>query len=131
MPPSTSDRISAMTSRRYLSSVCSSSVTRAATTLTPASIIVASWREKTWRFFGCGVLQSGPRPARPARGALAQRVREQPAGLQLLARRREVGRMDLTAELEALRVDCVVGECGHLLVPRLSHRLRYPVACAK
>jgi hypothetical protein len=65
MPPSTSDRISAMTSRRYLSSVCSSSVTRAATTLTPASIIVASWREKTWRFFGLTFLKAVLAPRSP------------------------------------------------------------------
>jgi hypothetical protein len=42
IPDSTSARTSDTTSLRYLSSVWSSSVTRAATTLTPASIIVAS-----------------------------------------------------------------------------------------
>ncbi len=52
MPASTSARTSVTTSRRYLSSVCSSRVANAATTLTPASIIVASWREKTWSDFG-------------------------------------------------------------------------------
>ena len=41
-PPSTSERTSPITSARYLSSVCSSSVTSAATTLTPAAIIVAN-----------------------------------------------------------------------------------------
>jgi hypothetical protein len=60
MPPSTSWRTSRMTSASRLSSVCCSRMTRAATTLKPASIIVANWREKTcrernltrFRFFG-------------------------------------------------------------------------------
>src|SRR4051794_16441350 len=63
MPPSTSERISAITSRRYLSSVCSSSVTSAATTLTPASIIVASWRKKTWSDFALTFLSAVRAPA--------------------------------------------------------------------
>ncbi len=47
-----------ITSRRYLSSVCSSSVTSAATTLTPASIIVASCREKICSDFGLTFLNA-------------------------------------------------------------------------
>src|SRR5215211_3167861 len=63
-PASTSARTSASTSARYLSSVCSSRVTSAATTLTPASIIVASWREKTWSDF-CLTFLKTARPPSP------------------------------------------------------------------
>ncbi len=40
-----------MTSPSASSSVCSSRITRAATTFSPASIIVANWREKIWSDF--------------------------------------------------------------------------------
>src|SRR4051794_11472385 len=59
-PPSTSERTSRSTSARYLSSVCSSSVTSAATTLTPAAIIVANWRANTWSDFGFTLLNAPP-----------------------------------------------------------------------
>ena len=113
-PPSISERTSAITSARYLSSVCSSSVTSAATTLTPAAIIVANWRANTCSDFGLTFLNAPPRPA-PAGGAtLVQRLRVEPAHLQLLARRAEVRRVHDTGDLEPLRVDCVICECGHV-----------------
>ena len=65
-PPSTSERTSAITSARYLSSVCSSSVTRAATTLTPDAIIVANWRAKTWSDLGFTFLNGLATPRLPA-----------------------------------------------------------------
>ena len=74
MPASTSERTSAITWRRYLSSVCCSSVVSAETTLTPASIIVASCREKTCSDFGLTRLNRA-RGAFAARGPLAQRPR--------------------------------------------------------
>jgi hypothetical protein len=46
MPPSTSERTSRITSASAWSSVCCSRITSAPTTLSPASIIVANWREK-------------------------------------------------------------------------------------
>jgi hypothetical protein len=51
-PASTSARSSETTRASFLSSVCSSRMTRAVTTLRPASIIVANWREKTCSDFG-------------------------------------------------------------------------------
>ena len=65
-PPSTSERTSAITSARYLSSVCSSSVTSAWTTLTPAAIIVANWRAKTCSDFGFTFLNALAGPRSPA-----------------------------------------------------------------
>ena len=65
-PDSTSERTSVTTSLRYLSSICSSSTTSAWTTLTPASIIVASWREKTCSDFGFTFLNALPIPCSPA-----------------------------------------------------------------
>ena len=52
MPPSTSARSSRMIATRYLSSVCCSRMTSAPTTFSPASIIVANWREKICSDFG-------------------------------------------------------------------------------
>ena len=40
----------------FLSSVCSSRMTSAVTTFSPASIIVANWREKIWSDFGLDLL---------------------------------------------------------------------------
>ncbi len=40
-------------------------MTSAATTLTPASIIVASWRAKTWSDFGLTFLNFERRPSSP------------------------------------------------------------------
>ena len=45
-PLSTSPRSSPMTTASFLSSVCSSRMTSAVTTFSPASIMVANWREK-------------------------------------------------------------------------------------
>ena len=98
----------------------------AATTLTPASIIVASWREKTCSDFGLTFLNR-PRAASPLARALDEVLRQQPARPQLLARRADVGGVDLAAESEALGVDCVVCECGHFCFS-LCHRLAQPVA---
>ena len=63
------------------------------------------------------LLERRARAALAARRALAQRLGQQPAGLKLLARRREVRGVDLAAELDALRIDCVICECGHVSCP--------------
>ena len=53
-PPSTSSRTSTMTADKAMSSVCISRITRALTTESPASIIVANWREKICSDFAFG-----------------------------------------------------------------------------
>ena len=78
IPDSTSARTSATTSFKYLSSVCSSRVTSAATTLTPASIIVASWRAKTWSDFGLTFLNMLPKLSSPAAARSARLLGSSP-----------------------------------------------------
>ena len=51
-----------------MSSVCSSRMTSAETTLRPASIIVANWREKIWSDFGLIFLKVVRIPSSPADG---------------------------------------------------------------
>jgi hypothetical protein len=59
-PLSTSARSSPITAASFRSSVCSSRMTSAVTTLSPASIIVANWREKIWRDFALTFLTAIP-----------------------------------------------------------------------
>ena len=66
-----------MTSARYVSSVCSSRITSAWTTLTPASIIVAICRAKICSDFGLTFLNLPT--ALPTGGLLCQRLRQQAA----------------------------------------------------
>ncbi len=88
-------------------------MTSAETTLRPASIIVANWREKIWSDFGLIFLKVVRIPSSPADGFSVEHLREQPADAELLARRLDVGRVELAGELEALGVDRGVGEGGH------------------
>ena len=62
-PPSTSARSSETTVASFLSSVCSSRITSAVTTLSPASIIVANCREKTCSDFGFTFFTAMAKPA--------------------------------------------------------------------
>ena len=87
---------------RYLSSVCSSRMTSAATTLRPASIIVANWREKICSDFGLIFLNVGLHAVLAGGRQLLELLREQAADAQLLARGVERRRVDLTVGEEAL-----------------------------
>ena len=58
-----------MIAERYLSSVCSSSMTSALTTERPASIIVANWREKICSDFGLIFLKTVRAPSSPSAGS--------------------------------------------------------------
>ena len=53
--------------------------------LTPASIIVASWRAKIWSDFGLTFLNVVRAPPSPLADALGERPRQQAARLELLA----------------------------------------------
>ena len=68
MPASTSARISAITSREVLVVGLLLERRERLTTLTPASIIVANWREKIWSDFGLTFLKA-MRAGLAARGA--------------------------------------------------------------
>ena len=92
-----------MTEARYVSSVCSSRMTSAATTFRPASIIVANWREKIWSDFGLIFLKVVRTAVLAGGRLLREHLREEPADAELLACRLDVGRVDLARELEALR----------------------------
>jgi hypothetical protein len=58
-----------MISARYLSSVCCSRITSAPTTLRPASIMVANWREKICSDFGLIFLNAVRADSSPADGS--------------------------------------------------------------
>ena len=88
-------------------------MTSAATTLRPASIIVANWREKTWSDFGLIFLNAVFMPSSPADGQLEELLGEEAADAQLLARGVERRRVHLAVGEEALRVDRGVGERRH------------------
>ena len=90
-----------MTAPRYLSSVCSSRITSAQTTFSPASIIVANWREKIWSDFGLIFLKAVRADSSPLAGSSFSARREQAADAQLLARRRRIGGVDLARGLDA------------------------------
>ena len=60
------------------------------------------------------LLERAGGPALACGGALGQRLRQEPARLQLLAGSADVRRVDDARALEPLGVDCVVCECGHL-----------------
>src|SRR5438270_632467 len=77
-PPSTSARSSWMTAARYTSSVCSSRMTSALTTLRPASIIVANWREKIWSDFGLIFLKTVRTLSSPDAGSSARLCASRP-----------------------------------------------------
>src|SRR6185437_9927663 len=64
------------------------------------------------------LLERRPQVVLAARRQLAQRVGEQAADAQLLARRLEVGGVDLTDGLETVDADCAVGESGHYEPPQ-------------
>ena len=63
------------------------------------------------------LLERRAQPVLAARGQLAERVRQQAADAQLLARRLEVGGVDLADGLETVDADCAVGESGHYEPP--------------
>ena len=96
-PPSTSARISLITSAKYGSSVCSSRITSELTTFRPASIIVANWREKICSVFGLIFLKTVRTPSSPLAGQLLEELGQQAADPQLLARGVEIGSVDLAA----------------------------------
>ena len=80
--------------------------------LTPASIRVANWREKTWSDFGSTRLRN----AGSALGAglgLRDAARQQAPPAQLLLGGLEIGGEQVSAELEPLGVDGGVAEVGH------------------
>ena len=110
-----------MTTASFLSSVCSSRMTSAVTTLSPASIIVANWREKIWSDLALTFLTARA-PLLPAASCERELGREQAAQAQLLARRREVGGVDLAGELGAGGVDRGVGVGSHPLPKSASPR---------
>ena len=76
-PLSTSPRSSEMTMASFLSSVCSSRITSAVTTLSPASIIVANWREKIWSDLALTFLTASA-PLFPAASCEASSVASRP-----------------------------------------------------
>ena len=76
-PLSTSARSSAMTTASFLSSVCSSRMTSAVTTFSPASIIVANWREKIWSDLALTFLTASA-PLLPAASCDASSVASRP-----------------------------------------------------
>ena len=101
-----------MIAARFLSTVWSWRIASELTTLTPASIRVANWREKICSALGSTFLN---RPERVDE-LLARRVealREQAPLAEQVARRLEIGRVQLALELDALRVDRRVVEGRH------------------
>ena len=89
----------------------------------PASIIVANCREKTWSDFGLTFLFEPAEPAtRSAAPTWRQAGRQQALGAQLLARRADVARLELTLELEALLVDRRVSPGAHVFLRSRSAR---------
>ena len=77
-----------------MSSVCSSRMTRAVTTFSPASIIVANWREKICSAFGLTFLTTAAMPS-DDEACSFEVEREQPADAQRLAGGGQVGGVDL------------------------------------
>ena len=102
-----------MTAPRYLSSVCCSRMTSALTTFSPASIIVANWREKIWSDFGLTFLKAVRADSSPAEGSSWILRREQAAHAELLPRSARIGRVDLAERLDPGRVDRSICVCRH------------------
>ena len=67
-----------MMAARYWSSVCCSRMTSAPTTFSPASIIVANWREKICSDFGLIFLNTVRADSSPAEGSSCRRVASRP-----------------------------------------------------
>ena len=107
--------MSSITVASALSSVCCSRITSAVTTESPASIIVANWREKTCSDFGLTPFVERALALRGRCLQLLDPLGEKPVAAQELARGGEVGRLDLAGELGALGVDRAVRELRHLV----------------
>ena len=95
----------------------------ASTTLRPASIIVANWREKIWSdfvftLFIALLLSSLSAPSRHRAGVssryLLKNLGQQAADAKLLASSFDGRRLHLAGQLEALGVDRRVGVRGHV-----------------
>ena len=96
-----------------MSSVCSSRITSALTTFSPASIIVANWREKIWSDFGLTFLKTVRALSSPLAGSSIRSSGKQAAQAQLLAGGLEVGRVELALGFDSRSVDRLVCEGGH------------------
>ena len=102
-----------ITSAKYLSSVCSSRMTSALTTLRPASIIVANWREKICSDFGLTFLKTVRTPSSPLAGSSLRYSASRPRTRSCSRAASRSGAWTSPAQLETLRVDRAVGVRRH------------------